>query len=272
MENLGLLPEIASKVMEITQSPSVSISQIESVVARDAGLSSKILKVANSSYYGGKNVNTINRAIMSLGMNSVRQLTFTAAYQQVSMHRPSAPSFDQKRFWGHSLGTAVLARGLARFTPCAPHAEELYLAALLHDIGILMLDRLVPELLETLLQTSCAENRPLHVIASRMMGFDHAELGAEVVRQWGFGDLIAESIQFQYDPTQAPKHGAEANIVCLANSLAHGNGLLNQGPASDVSMDSIEQLGLLPEQVEAVVMELIREIAEAQNTFQIVAA
>jgi HD-like signal output (HDOD) protein len=271
MENLGLLPEIANKVMEITQSPNVSISQIEAVVARDAGLSSKILKVANSSYYGGKNVNTINRAIMSLGMNSVRQLTFTAAYQQVSMHRPSAPSFDAKRFWGHSLGTAVLARGLARFTASAPQAEELYLSALLHDIGILMLDRLVPELLETLLQTSYAENQPLHQIGTRMMGFNHADLGAEVVRQWGFGDLISEPIQHQYDPAAAPKHQALAHIVSIANGLAHGNGLLNQGPASDVSMESIETLGLTPDQVETVVMELICEVQEAQNTFQLVA-
>ncbi len=229
---VGRLPPLPQAVLALQHTLSdeaASIDRCAAQIRQDPALASRLLRLANSAFYGvpGR-VASLDDAVRLIGLRSLRMLAMTAA---VSLQFP-APREDVlllSDFWRHALATAFLAQALASTAGRPPEAA--YVGGLLHDIGRLALAVAQPE------RARDAFGSPEHERAR--LGFDHAELGAAVARHWRLPDEMVAMIAEHHAPTSA---GREASLVdcvhvadALSHSLGHGHRACPDTPAIDAN-------------------------------------
>ncbi len=272
-ENLPVLPQAVSSVLRLADDVNASGREIEQVIERDPGIAAKILRVANSSYYGLQNVPSIGRAINVLGMNAVRSLVIGIAYQSMLSGGRTSQKFMKLEFWRHSLAVAIATRILAKLKVPAK-AEEAYCAGMLHDIGLLVMDKFCPEELDLVITHAQQANIPLVEAEKKLLGFTHSQIGAMLAANWGLTDLMKEGVEFHHDPSASKDPSSIAAYVAAADILAHQTGFTNQVPALIYELDAsiIELTGLPPEQFEAIRMVMCSEVMKAESAFQVRAA
>ena len=269
-ENLSVLPQVVSTVLKMADDPNASPRMIEQIVQRDPAITAKILKVANSSYYGVAQVPSIGRAISVLGLNTMRSLVIAVAYQQAIGGKEQSPRFRKLEFWRHSLAVATGSRILAKLT-MPLRAEELHAAGMLHDVGVLAMDKFAPDVLDRGIEAAKKDNLPLHVAIESIAGFDPSQVGALLADKWGLSPLILNAIKYLYDPMAAGEHSRTCSIVAAANSLAYRSGYQNNSQYPDRGFDDLVlgEAGVPEEQYEAISSVVVTEIAKAEQAFQI---
>lgn len=226
ISDLPTLPEVVHQTIKVVNNPNSSIRQISETLSQDPSLSTRVLRLANSSYYaipGG--ANSIERAVTALGIDNVSQMVFTAAVFSHFDLQTKEP-FDVRSFWKHSLGVAVASETIASETGFRDTAM-IFLAGLVHDIGKLAHFQLAKE--EWLAVCEHATKNNLTVIESeKELGVvTHDALGYELVRRWNLPLLIQEVVRSHHDPgifssaTQINVNPQAVGIVHLANLLTH---------------------------------------------------
>jgi len=269
-ENLPVLPQIVSQVLKLADDQDASPKDMERIVERDPAITAKILRVANSSYYGLQQVSSTGRAISMLGMNAVRSLVVGVAYQQVIAGRALASHFNKLEFWRHSLGVATGARILAKLK-LPMRSEELYVAGMMHDVGLLVMDRFHPLELDKTVKFAIEEGMCLHDAEQLMFGFDHSHVGAMLADKWALAPVIADAVRYHHDPMSDDENQQSTLIIAVANLLAHQCGLTNNVPGqpNEVPEAWVEQLGLPAEQLEIIKNVMAQEIVKAEQAFGI---
>src|SRR4051812_21747730 len=135
---IATLPEITAQIIKTVEDPRSSAAQLHKIIAHDPALVTRILKVVNSSFYGlPGQIGSIERAIVLLGLNAVKNIAVAASLGQLFRGVTLCEGFNAKDLWTHCVGVAVVARHLAREMK-APIADEAFLAGMIHDIGILV--------------------------------------------------------------------------------------------------------------------------------------
>lgn len=270
-ENLPTLPQAASQVLRLADDPDASPREIERAIEMDPAITAKILKVANSAYYGATSVPTIGRAISFLGLTTVRSVVISIAMQQMISGRTQCPSFDKLSYWRHSLAVATTARILGKIKFPA-RAEELFCAAMMQEIGILAMDKFVPQDLHATILKAREAGQPLTDVQERALGFSYIGVGVVLAKKWGMSALIQEAIQDQglFDPFSP---GADAAaVMSLSNTVAGQLGFMHSGlPAPPTDEAAAEHLAISEAQLGVVKDVVAQEIAKAQDTFQIAA-
>lgn len=269
-ENLPVLPQIVSQVLKLADSQEASPKDMERIIERDPAITAKILRVANSSYYGMNNCSSTARAISMLGMNSVRSLVVGVAYQQVISGRSFASHFNKLEFWRHSLGVATSARILAKLK-IPMQSEEMYVAGMMHDVGLLVLDRFHPLELDKTVKFAMEEGMSLHEAENLMFGFDHTQVGAMLAEKWGLAKNIVDAVRYHHDPQAAEENVLSTTIVAVANNLSHQCGLTNNVPGQPNEIPDVwmEALSLPVEQLEIIKNVTAQEIVRAEEAFGI---
>ena len=265
-----MLPQIVSQVLKLADDPEASPKQMEKIIERDPAITAKILRVSNSSYYGLNQVPSIGRAISMLGMNTIRSLVVGVAYQQIMSGRAAASHFNKLEFWRHSLGVATGARILAKLK-MPMRAEELYVAGMMHDVGLLVMDRFHPLELDKAVGYAMEEGMRLHEAENLLFGFDHSKLGGILARQWGLSSVVIDAVEYHHQPDFDENNGASTAIVALANQLAHQCGLTNNVPSPNTDIDEmlLETVGMPAEQLEVIKNVIAQEVARAEESFGI---
>lgn len=251
---LASLPEVFHQATRMASSPHYSAADIGRVIGKDPALSARLLKVVNSPFYGfPSSIDTVSRAITIIGSRELCSIlgatAITYAFEGLS-HR----KVDMQRFWRHSLYSAVAARILA-LQLHESETEHHFLAGLLHDIGNLVLYQAVPELVSRALEDADQNERPVHESERDIIGTNHAEVGAALLRQWRLPDSLVEAVACHHDPVQARNYPREAWISHAAEIIAsHSNagyGFSRQLPDLEVLTHSSTHL-LDREQLNAV--------------------
>jgi HD-like signal output (HDOD) protein len=185
------LPKAYVRIQQLVNDPNSSLHAVTQVISHDTGLTSRVLRIANSAYLGlVTKVDTIARAVQVLGLNQVHDLALATAAVG-SLFKVKTETLDIYEFWRRSVYCGVAARFLAK--ECKIRApERLFVAGLLHDVGHLVLAHREPELYVELLEQSIERQLPLFAVEQKTLGFDYAELGAELLTRWQLpADLIA---------------------------------------------------------------------------------
>lgn len=271
-ENLPVLPQAVSQVLRLADDPNSSARDLERVIERDPAITAKILKAANSAYYGGANVPTISRAITFLGMNAVRSLMVSLAFQQMIGGRSSAQRFCKIAYWRHCLGVATASRILGKIK-IPQLAEELYCAGMLHDVGMLVLERFMPADFDAALEEMQAVGRYLHEVEEVAYGFDHSQVGGVLASRWGLEGVIRHAILYHHAPETDSEFFETTCIVAAANAIAHQAGLTNNAPGIpyDIPPDAAALINLPEEQYDVIRSVVATEVAKAQEALQIAA-
>lgn len=218
LDRLPALPEAVRDLMDYLQHPEVDVGQVAYKIAQDPALAAKLLRVANSSFYGlQRQVATIPDALTVLGLRAASTLITGAAVVTHSQTLVVA-GFDQRAFWLHSAGTALCARVLAR--ELGTNMENSFTAGLLHDIGRLILAARFPEKSHSV--TAYRAEHDCHPIEAEqeVLGFDHTQIGAALAVRWKFPTEIAVAIASHHKPMDMPA-GSLVDQVHLADVMAH---------------------------------------------------
>ncbi len=225
-EMLSVFPRLAIEVVRLCQSPTVVHRDLESAILQDPGLTARILQIANSPLYGARGATSISRAANVMGLNGVRSAVTRLVVQQVSVKHASAANFDHTALWTHSMAVAAVARILGTQQSLA-YAEELFVIGMLHEFGLLALDRLAPDRLGQAILSSKEAGQPLAFGVQVVFGFDHHELAAQTLQNWNFTPLCCDAIRYIDSPTNSADHQVGTQIMANASAIACLAGMPN---------------------------------------------
>lgn len=269
-QNLPMLPQVASSIIRLADDPNSSTREMAIIIEQDPAISAKVLRVANSAAYGSRGVACLTTALNLLGMKTMQAMVIAIAYQQVISDKQSAKSFSKLDFWRHSLAAATGARILGKLI--APdEAEELYLTGLIHDVGMLVLDRFIPDDFDSAITLSCEQEIPLHEAETQTLGFNHAEVGALLVEKWELPPRMEGAIRYHHEPLTDNETFRTSSIIAAADTLSYQCGYPNNGTRSPkaINEDTFGNLELPPEQYDAIRSVIASEVEKAHEAFQI---
>jgi len=266
---LGMLPQVTSQVLRLVDNPNASPRQIGALIERDAGLASKLLKSANSAYYGapGK-IKTVSQAISVMGLSAVRSIVVGQAYQQMTSVRGASKRFDRLAFWQHSLATASAARVLAKLKGWRD-PEEAFLAGLLHDAGRLVMDKFLPNEFDQILTLALERVIPLFDAEREVLGYTHVEVGDLLGAEWNMPESMRDALRRHHDDVSFD----ECPLGCLihaANVLAHQAGFALGAPVLYELPPVVKQsLGISDAQYEGLKQAIVQEVVRVQEALRI---
>jgi putative nucleotidyltransferase with HDIG domain len=212
-------PGVYMDLNQVLSDPNWQPSHIAAVVERDVALSAKVLQLANSALFGlTQEVTSVQAAVMYLGVDTVRSLALTAeAFGKLAPRNTEGFSIDE--FQNHAM---LVARVTAAVLPAGRVQQEAVTAALLHDIGKLVLVAERGSRWAELNREAVERRLPLHEVEAEREGVTHADLGAHLLSLWGLPDGIAEAVAHHHRPVAV--EGLELDAVAavhIANALAH---------------------------------------------------
>lgn len=249
LDQLGKLPVLSTVVQEVIGSlgdPDVDAAVLGRKIGRDPVLGARLLRVANSAFYGlSRQVATPHDAITVMGLSQVRSLVMASGLAHALPEHEHG--LDRKRHWQRSFRVATTAQTLARRTRGA--AESAFTAGMLHNIGELVLDVCLPEDYLKVRTVSREQGIPLRQAEREALGFDHTEVGADVARHWKLPDVIEHAIRHCHDPAAAATAGVSACVAmaCLLDdhATAGGEGIPSELPDMLRAAIPLDDAGLL---------------------------
>jgi len=218
IEHLPTLPQVVTKILAMTDSAKVNAVDLSKEM--DQSLSAKVLKVANSAYYGGRaarSVTSVHHAIVIIGFDAVKEIVLTTSFFHT--FKDSQEVETLKPLWQHSLECAFIAKRLA-WVYRYEGLDEAYLAGLIHDIGKLIIQQYFPDPSRLIQNKTAAGSAPLKA-EKEVLGMTHAEIAGRIAEQWNFHESLVEAIAHHHDEKWKlnPKLG---RILFYANRFVSG--------------------------------------------------
>ena len=237
INDIPTLPASVLRVMQMIEDPFCSSSDLAKVIQADPAMAAKVLKLANSSYYGFRQkIANIPQAVTLLGFATLKNTLLAAAV--FDMFRMAGTGFDLPALWTHSV-TAATAAALIGKKVRYPQAEKAFTAALMHDMGKIILARFAPQALAEIVETVQAEQLAMFDAEKKVLGLSHPALGAWVLGRWGLPASVSEAVEFHHHPTRAKDSFDLTGIVYLANIVAHRSGIGHSGDSLLREMDPL---------------------------------
>lgn len=250
MVDLPALPTVVMQVVQATEKDTATTTEIENLLSADAAITTKLLKVVNSAYFGlPRQIVNVNQTIAILGMHQVRNLVMSIGVLN-ALSSPSPRIVEvQKAFWQHSFASASCAESIARSKGMPKKdMETIFIGGLLHDVGRLFLFTLFNLPYQEVLKESATRGEALSSVEQRILGVTHAELGGILAEKWNFPDGLIQMIR-HHDPL--PEGTVSGEIYCshiadsVANQLAPTEIVGSSGP---VDARALAWLGYTDEQ------------------------
>jgi HD-like signal output (HDOD) protein/signal transduction histidine kinase len=216
---LPAMPQILIRLIGHLQADDLGMPELAALIAQDAGMTGKILAVANSSaYHRGTRGASLEQSLVSLGTDMIKTLVISESVFQTFNSFPHSGSTDLRAFWKNSLMAAVVARELARRMGYA-QPEEAYLAGLLHNVGRLALLSTAPR--EYGFNFTARDDEDLCAVEQRTLQITHTEAGAWLIERWQLDSFLADSVLYHHEPTSRLEAAHPLiRIVRLAHLLA----------------------------------------------------
>jgi putative nucleotidyltransferase with HDIG domain len=219
-EELPSLPEIYTRVSELIESDNSTARQIGEAVQTDASLTSRVLKMINSAYYGLPNeVTSIAQAISYLGHQELKQILLGSVLAGVFNELKSV-NFPLLDFWTHSIKTAIIARHLAMQNINIIDHEAFFTAGLLHDIGRLVIANAAPDALADIDDIVSTTGIDILQVETDQLGITHTEVGAALMKKWRMPSLLIQCVQRHHEVNHIGPFAIDTSIVYLANQLS----------------------------------------------------
>ena len=246
------LPDVVTKALQLVDKPEVSPNEFEDLLSQDPPLVATMLRIANSPIYGfAHEKETIRDAIIGIGLNGLRSILMGSTLKRFLGSQFTCYGEDPKTLWRHAMAVASGARMLTKQLPDSQlNAEEMFVAGLLHDLGMLLLAPFLTRMGEELTQTA----EPVHIAEERLLGISHQEAGGIVAEKWNMKPLVHAVITHHHFKTCPKNYRYAVAIVRLADQCAteSGKGAGTLDSTSDFLADDLAAIGLQPEEWEKV--------------------
>jgi putative nucleotidyltransferase with HDIG domain len=235
--SLPTLPSVVSKMIELVDNPKTSASSLARLIYTDQALTARILKLANSAYYGfSREISTVNMAIVVLGFNTVKEMGLSLTVLEVFKDSSGNDLFDISRFWQHSIACGSASRMIAK--KFRYHlVSEAFVAGLIHDIGKLILKQYMHKEFGEIIEKTSHGEMSLDEAEKQTVGATHSRIGAWLAEKWNLPGIIVDCIEHHHDPWEAGIDPVIVAIVSVANYLCHICGIGNSGRLNPVVPD-----------------------------------
>lgn len=229
IKNLPTLPTVAGNVLELTQNPDSTAFDIAAAISQDQALASKVLRMANSAYYGfPRKITTINYAIVVLGLNNIKNIVLSTSIMDRFSKTDSHQLLDRRDFWKHSLLCGIISKKIAEHMGIKA-SEELFMCGLLHDFGKLILDYFFNDEFVDALNLCKQEEISLLEAENRIFGFNHAAVGALLLKKWRLPVSLVKAVERHHKPDETLDNFRVASIVHVADYLCRRIGIGSGG-------------------------------------------
>lgn len=269
MDALPALPHIFVELKQILQDADHSSTEaVAEVIGQEPTVAAKILQVANTAYFGQRrNVETINRAVVLLGLEMIEDLVLSASVFQ-SFAAEDIEGLSHDDLWRHSMGCSLAARVIEqRRSPDRERLEKITLAGILHDLGKLIFIQAMRDQYAEVVRKARDTCAPIADIEREILGVDHAVMGGYLGNWWNLPDSVVDAIRWHHEPGDSQEDPPFISTIHLADVMVHrvGIGASGSGSAPEVHPLASDFLGLDEEDLQAIETE-IKEQSENQGT------
>lgn len=265
IKSLPTLPVVADNVIKLTQNPDSTAFEIAEAISQDQSLASKVLKTANSAYYGfPRKITTINYAIVVLGLNNIKNIVLSASIMGQFPKKNRNFLFDRKEFWKHSLLCGIISKKISEHMGIK-NSEEMFMCGLLHDFGKLILDTFFQEEFISALQLAKENQLALMEAEDRIFGFNHSGVGALLLRKWSLPPSLVKAVEFHHNPEESLNAFRTASIVHVSDYLCRRTGIGSSGGSvlPELNKRSFKLVDLTSEQIKQLSLQIIKEFKTA---------
>ncbi len=272
--DIASIKNIASGILKVVNDIKSDAKDLEDVIKLDPPLVARVLKVANSAYYASREkISDINQAIVRIGFEMMKYIALGQKVRNIFDKGELINGYSRVGLWKQSITVGLLCRLI--FEKQSIEGEEnIYTAGLLHNIGIIAIDQLLPDEFGIILEKTKNENKNLVQVENDVLGYNHAELGMTITQQWDFpADLISVVGYHHYPADVDEKYLTQTSILYAADYICHEHcfGYCDT-PFRDetVFQECLNNIGLQPESLDEILVDLKKEIAkvEAQGLFR----
>jgi len=188
--DLPAVPMVAARVIQLIDDPNTSLNELQKSIMADQAMTSRILKIANSSFYGVRqNIDTLSEALSILGLKVTRLIVLAVATRGIYKRFGAI----EQKLWEHSLAVSIAA-GIVGAEVGHVKREEAVVAGLLHDVGKIVINNTFPDKYKEILRNIDEEKIPSTLAEEQILNFNHAEAGYLLGKKWGFPDVLCEAI------------------------------------------------------------------------------
>lgn len=239
------LPEAYLRLKQVIDDPDYTVQQVAEAISHDPALSTRVLRLVNSPYFGLANpIDNIPRAVSLLGTQQIHDLTLATSVAH-SFRGIDPKLHDLNRFWNDSLYCALVAKQLAVLCRLE-QPERLFVAGLLSDLGHLILYQSIPQESLHAEKLALEQANPLVEVEREVLGLDYARVGATLMRQWRLPEALIEATEYHPEPLRAQRDPLTTSVIHVADLMrrARSSGLELGEQAMQPRAESLESLGL----------------------------
>jgi len=272
--DLPSLPIAVLRVAQESASAAASTATVAECLATDQALSARVLRLANSAYYGlPRQVKDLREAVMVLGMRCVRNLAIVASSYPWLSKSQNGYGLPPEVLWQHSIGVAVASQLVARHKAVHPD-ESAFTAGLLHDLGMTVMGVWLERGRADVVKLVQKDGMSLSDGEARICGFDHTEVGARLAESWNLPPEIVEAIRYHHTPDDCDPRSELADCVHFGDYLTYslGVGLGAHIPYYFLSKAAVTRLGLQAGDVERISTQFITAFTKYNEMFEVLRA
>jgi len=272
--DLPSFPKAALQVIAETESSTSSASALAFALAQDQSLSVRVLRLANSAYYGlSRQVSDLQEAVVVLGVRSVKNLALVAITYPLMNRSLDGYCLGPKQMWVHSFGTGVAAQMIAKHSG-VPNDDLAFTAGLLHDVGKLALSVWLENRIAPMIALAKKEDLAFDEAERKILGYDHAQVGEYLAESWKLPRRLIDPIRFHHDPNSCSPHNKIVDCVHFADFLTMtlGYGLGGDGLQYKIQEEPMLRLGLTPRILDELTEQFVEVYAQYDSMFEELAA
>ena len=267
---LSTLPEVTVRIIQIVEDPRSTAKDLHEIIKNDPALSAKVLKVVNSAFYGlPGQVASVDRAIILLGLSAVKNIAIAASIARLFKGGKLSDDFSAKDLWRHSVAVGVCARLISKASGLVGGGDEIFLAGLIHDLGLLVERQAFSKQLGEVIQRTKAGEGTFLEMENLVIGADHQGFGEALTTKWKFPRHLRATVGFHHNPgalsQELRKLGClvqAADIICCSERI----GFYLTAADDELTPEIIETAGITQADVETIRTQLAEEVAAAAAT------
>lgn len=218
--SLKTLPHVAIRLSTLLSEEKTHIQDFEEVIKLDPVLVSRILRVANSAFFGlREKVSSISRALVFLGTKNLRNMVATEAIKDIISSKTDGNAFSRKNLWLHCAAVSITAQMISERV-FGRRGEDVYLCGILHDIGLIIEDQTVPERFAATCKSLSASSRTLTEVEKEVIGTDHCSVGFLLSEDWKLNEDVKKGIRDHHRIDDELQPNSMTGLIQLAEFFA----------------------------------------------------
>ena len=273
IDQLEPVPPVATQILELAEEPDSALSEIADLIINDPAITANLLKTCNSAYFGlNRKVESVRDAIAFVGLDQIVQLIMLNSVSQNLQKQLQGYGLGEGELWRHAVSSAHVAKILAGKFGISQHRHLIYTAALLKDIGKLILGRFVAFSFEEINILVNSKGFSFNEAEKKVIGMNHEELGAMVGQKWRFSDKLIYIIRHHHLSNESAREDLETSLVYLADIICMMMGVCTgaDGLSYRFYSDVLKRMDLTEKDLQAIIAETGENQQKIENLLNLI--